>query len=567
MSLPQHLNKYIVDQNYSRYTPEDQCVWRFILRHLKIFLSQHAHPCYIEGLDKTGISTESIPRIDDIDKKLQAFGWRAVPVSGFIPPAAFMEFQSLGYLPIASDMRTLEHLLYTPAPDIVHEAAGHAPILIDPDFANYLKAYAQVASHSIISSEDLNLYSLIRRLSDLKESPHSSSQDIQKLEVELENANATQSFTSEASYLGRMNWWTAEYGLFGDIKNPKIFGAGLLSSLGEARSCLNPSVTKIPLTLDCVQYSYDITKPQPQLFVTPNFDNLSLTLEELAKTMAYRIGGLYGLKKAREAKTVCSVELDSGLQISGLLETFIQNGDNADFIKFSGPTQLALNKKEIPGHSKSYHSQGYSTPLGALENINKSLLDCSKSELDRLNINIGKNIHLKYKSGIEMKALITNITYAGEKPVLIKCEQAQIRRGEDILFDPKWGTFDLGVGNQVVSVFGGAADREKYGDMEEDFIVNKVPQKSLSTEKRNEHRLFEQIFSIDSKNLDQSNIETLVKNFINSGSRNWLIATELLNLARSKDLSSPCLTDVRKILKDTTYSQDEQLCIELQAAT
>ena len=152
--LPPHLRKYVVEQHYEKYTPIDQAVWRYILRQLRAFLSVNAHECYLEGLDKTGIDVERIPNIDEVSAKLQKFGWRAYPVSGFIPPAAFMELQSLGVLPIASDMRTLEHLLYTPAPDIVHEAAGHAPILVHPEFAEYLRQYAQVAKKAIIRSEE-----------------------------------------------------------------------------------------------------------------------------------------------------------------------------------------------------------------------------------------------------------------------------------------------------------------------------------------------------------------------------------------------------------------------------
>src|SRR5687767_9887505 len=145
-NVPAHLRKYCVQQNVTRYTFIDHAVWRFIMRQLKSYLSQNAHPGYAEGLLKTGINTEKIPSVEEIDKHLQAFGWSAVPVSGFIPPAAFMELQSLGILPIASDMRTVDHLDYTPAPDIVHEAAGHAPILIDPEFSEYLHRYASVAS-------------------------------------------------------------------------------------------------------------------------------------------------------------------------------------------------------------------------------------------------------------------------------------------------------------------------------------------------------------------------------------------------------------------------------------
>jgi len=161
-TLPSHLQRYVVDQDYSRYTPVDQAVWRLIMRRLTSFLKDHAHPCYMDGLAKTGISVEEIPSIDHMSEQLERFGWRALPVSGFIPPAAFMEMQALSILPIASDLRTLEHLEYTPAPDIVHEAAGHAPILVDPEFANYLKSYAQVARRAIISREDLDQYEAIR---------------------------------------------------------------------------------------------------------------------------------------------------------------------------------------------------------------------------------------------------------------------------------------------------------------------------------------------------------------------------------------------------------------------
>ena len=151
--LPAHLRKYVATQDYDLYTAEEQATWRYLLLQLRKFLKETAHPCYEDGLRKTGISTERIPKISEMDDLLQKFGWGAIPVSGFIPPAAFMEFQSLGILPIACDMRSLDHLLYTPAPDIVHEAAGHAPILIDPEYAEYLKSYAQVAKKAIISKE------------------------------------------------------------------------------------------------------------------------------------------------------------------------------------------------------------------------------------------------------------------------------------------------------------------------------------------------------------------------------------------------------------------------------
>jgi phenylalanine-4-hydroxylase len=40
-----------------------------------------------------------------------------------------LEFQAYNVLVIASDIRQLEHIEYTPAPDIIHEGAGHAQLL------------------------------------------------------------------------------------------------------------------------------------------------------------------------------------------------------------------------------------------------------------------------------------------------------------------------------------------------------------------------------------------------------------------------------------------------------
>ena len=99
-----------------------------------------------------------------------------------------------------------------------------------------------------------------------------------------------------------MNWWTAEYGLIGSLEAPKIFGAGLLSSVGESKWCLSNQVKKIPLTLECVKQTYDITEPQPQLFVAENFHHLSDVLKQLSETMAYKTGGRKALDKLIQAK-------------------------------------------------------------------------------------------------------------------------------------------------------------------------------------------------------------------------------------------------------------------------
>ena len=209
-AIPTHLKHYTLEQNYSLYTDIDQAGWRFIMRVSRHFFKDHAHPKYLSGIQATGMHEEYIPRISEMDKCLQKLGWRAVVVSGFLPPAIFLEFISLGILPIACDMRSLDHLSYTPAPDIVHEAAGHAPIIADPDYSRYLRRYGEIARKVIYTAEDMKVYEAIRDLSEVKEDPKSTLVDIEASMERLDFALKSVTNESEATLLSRMEWWTTE---------------------------------------------------------------------------------------------------------------------------------------------------------------------------------------------------------------------------------------------------------------------------------------------------------------------------------------------------------------------
>ena len=238
--IPKHLHQFIMTQDYeSCYTHRDQAVWRYTMRQLSSQLKKSAHPIYLEGLKKTGISIEKIPSIEEMNQCLDKLGWMAVVVDGFIPPQAFMELQDLKVLAIALDMRSIEHILYTPAPDIVHESAGHAPIIVDEEYSEYLQRFGAIGMKAMFTKKDKDVYEAIRHLSIIKEYPNTTEEEIKAAEKDLEEKMNDDSEPSEASLLTRLHWWTVEYGLVGVPENYTIFGAGLLSSLGESKSCLN----------------------------------------------------------------------------------------------------------------------------------------------------------------------------------------------------------------------------------------------------------------------------------------------------------------------------------------
>src|SRR5258708_2271598 len=199
--VPHNLRQYVVEQDYAQYTEIDQAVWRFVLLQTYQRLAQTAHPAYKSGLGKTGISVERIPRITEMGACLERFGWSAVCVDGFIPPRAFQEFQAASILPIAADMRTLDHLKYTPAPDIIHEAAGHAPILPDARYAAYLRAIGEVGKKAFSAPQDAHVYAAIFDLSEVKETHGVSPRTVALAEARLARALGEVSVASEASRL------------------------------------------------------------------------------------------------------------------------------------------------------------------------------------------------------------------------------------------------------------------------------------------------------------------------------------------------------------------------------
>ena len=447
-----------------------------------------------------------------------------------------MEFQSLGVLPIASDMRTLEHLLYTPAPDIVHEAAGHAPILVDPEFASYLKKYASVAKNAILSAEDLGQYEAIRQLSDIKEMPSATPIMIKNAEEQLDKVNQSIRYTSEGSLISRMNWWTAEYGLIGDIKNPKIFGAGLLSSVGESRWCLSDHVKKIPLTIDCINYSYDITEPQPQLFVAGTFSELHEVLDELEAKLAFRRGGSYALEQAKLSRSVNTIELNTGLQISGQLVDY-QPSENPHFIRFNGPCQLSYQNKELVNQGTKRHAHGFSTPLGRTES-GKKIVDLAQKWAN------GQQVQIRYASGIELKATLVNKGVHEGHLLYLTFKDCTIHQGSIQLYKPEWGEMDLALGENIERIFGGPADRIHFGEIA-DFVSSRVPEKNYSADQQHVFKVYADLRKAR-ENKDQELWSKSMDYFLSHPNSPWLIGLEILEIADMNNWKSEKIPQVEK---------------------
>ena len=548
--LPEHLKQFIKPQDYADYTAIDQAVWRYVMRKNVDYLSTVAHSSYVDGLRKTGISIDHIPNMYGMNRILQEIGWAAVAVDGFIPPSAFMEFQAYNVLVIASDIRQLEHIEYTPAPDIIHEGAGHAPIIANPEYAEYLRRFGEIGCKAISSAKDFELYEAVRHLSIIKEASGTPEKEIEKAEKHIEQLQNTMGEPSEMALIRNLHWWTVEYGLIGTVENPKIYGAGLLSSIGESAWCMTDKVKKIPYSIEAAHTSFDITKPQPQLFVTPDFAFLSQVLEEFANTMAVRKGGLSGIQKLIQSKKLGTIELSTGLQVSGNFSQVIDFEGKPVFFQTTGATALSFREKELVGHSAQHHYDGFGSPMGKLKGINLAIEDMSPRDLKAYNIFEGQTITLEFLGGIKICGeIITGTRNLKGEIILITFRNCTVTHQKKVLFKSDERLYNMAVGEHILSAFNGPADLNSF-----DLINHEISSTTSKTEMSSERKKLENYYrqvrefreGINTTISRHKVFEQIAKEFPND----WLLSVELYELAKTNgdtDFASEIATHLETV--------------------
>ena len=555
--LPKSLHTFIVKQPYSEYTHQNQAVWRYVMRLNIDYLKDVAHKSYLKGLDLTGILIDEIPMMEGMNRILKDIGWAAVAVDGFIPPNAFMEFQAHNVLVISSEIRTIDHIGYTPAPDIIHEAAGHAPIIANPEYSEYLRRFGELGSKAISSPEDDKIYHAIRELSILKENPNSSQKDILLATKKVEDIQNNMTELSEMAKIRNLHWWSVEYGLIGDINNPKIYGAGLLSSIDESKECLSPKIKKIPYTIDAADTNFDITATQPHLFVTPSFSHLSYVLEKFANKMSVRIGGLSSVNKLINSKKLGTIQLSTGIQISSVFDRVISHDNNPIYIQSSHKTSLSDQNKELIGHGINYHKDGFGSPIGKLEGINIAIEDMSPTDLEAYGIVEGKFVELRFEGGVCVKGkIITGKRDIQGKIQLISFSNCTVNYNSEILFNPDWGIYDMAVGKNVVSVFAGPADDNSFENTRKKPKTTSVPI-NYSKEELELHSFYGEVRSIrDSKVCDILKIEPIYNNIKLNFPNEWLILLEIYEILfhQTSDLKDKILVSLLDLQKNEKYS-------------
>jgi len=213
------------------YTEQEQEIWRHVTTRLAELHEKHASPFYLKAKRDLGITNERIPQLTEMNRRLKELtGFRLAPIEGLVETRGFLSW--LGYRVMLSTQYIRHHSRpeYTPEPDVVHESIGHIPMFTNENFADFSQSIGEGA----------------QRATD-----------------------------KQIEELGRLYWFTVEFGLVEHEGGIKAYGAGLLSSFGELENAFSTRVERRPFDLETViNTPYNYSDMQPILYVIPSYAEL-----------------------------------------------------------------------------------------------------------------------------------------------------------------------------------------------------------------------------------------------------------------------------------------------------
>ncbi|MFC5860923.1 phenylalanine 4-monooxygenase [Acidicapsa dinghuensis] len=229
---------YIIRQDYTAYTQEQHAVWAELVERVYPELEKHAAREYLEGFQIIGLQRDCLPHLGSISARLEPrTGWNSTPVSGFLPAPAFFEMLASRRFPTTTWLRSRESMEYTPEPDIFHDVFGHVPMHAHAVFADFLEHYGRVCA----------------AISD----------------------------SAVLEKLGRLFWYTVEFGVIRQSGEIKVYGSGLISSHGECTNVVSGGCAIRDLTLDEVlQTPVKVDELHKLLFAIDSFDQIYDAMRE-----------------------------------------------------------------------------------------------------------------------------------------------------------------------------------------------------------------------------------------------------------------------------------------------
>lgn len=227
-------------QIYSNYTSQDFEVWKTLFNRQLNLLKPVVSEEYLKALEIIKFKSYKIPDFMEVNEILKnTTSWSLTVVPNISEQKDFFTFLSKKKFTTTCWLRTMEQLDYLEEPDMFHDVFGHVPLLTNDAYVGFFKGISDIALKYINDSRAIEL-------------------------------------------LGRLYWFTIEFGLIKENNQLKIYGAGIISSKGETENCLSNVVKKLPFDIETIfntNYRTDVF--QECYFVIDSFQQLYDSLDKV----------------------------------------------------------------------------------------------------------------------------------------------------------------------------------------------------------------------------------------------------------------------------------------------
>ena len=241
-------------QDHQSYRDEDHVVWSLMFNRQQEVLANRATTTFLDGIGKVGFEPTRIPVFEEVNKRLRKLtGWQIYEVPGIVADDEFFKLLSQKQFPATTWIRKMKDLEYIEEPDMFHDVYGHIPILANQAFCDFLQGLANISLKHINDEFAILLMS-------------------------------------------RIYWFTVEFGLIEENGNLKIYGAGLLSSIGESQYSLESEIPeRESFNIDLILSEPFIKeKYQVKYFIIHSYQQLFESLEEVETMLNERLGQRQG---------------------------------------------------------------------------------------------------------------------------------------------------------------------------------------------------------------------------------------------------------------------------------
>ena len=228
------------EQIYSNYTAEDYKGWELLYTRQMNFIKDKVAVEFLELLETVGFIPDRIPNFEEVNNTLSKYtGWQIITVPNLAPADIFFNHLSEKRFTATCWLRALDQIDYLEEPDMFHDVFAHTPLLLNKEYTDFFQKIGQRALQVIHEPEKVTM-------------------------------------------LQRLYWFTIEFGLIKSSEETKIYGAGIISSKGEAEYSLSNEPTKLDYDVaKIMNHSFRTDIIQDTYYVIDSFEQLSKSFDQI----------------------------------------------------------------------------------------------------------------------------------------------------------------------------------------------------------------------------------------------------------------------------------------------